>query len=154
MKLNTIKYGLFLTFVTVLMAAGGCSGDQNQSSPEDSGRIQVKWDPSNNETLAQQVKEKLVQKEEIKEAHVISTKKQLLAAVKFKTWDRFNSQQTVKKLEKQLSKQYPKRKVQVSSDKKVLMEIAKLETKLRNGEIDPKERKQKLGRIKKFLKEQ
>ncbi|HEX6923054.1 MAG TPA: YhcN/YlaJ family sporulation lipoprotein [Bacillales bacterium] len=145
--------GIFIIGTAFFLLAG-CASQQNQSSEKDVNFVPAKWETQDGQTVAEQVEGQVAKRKGIKDVQAIPSKKELLVAIRLKTFDRFNSQQIVKKIEKKLQKQYPKRKVQVSSDKKVYMEIAELESKIRQGEIDAKERKNKMKRIHKFLKEQ
>ena len=157
MKTNIIK--LMVALAVVSAGCAGCSSGQNQSqnqnaSPQQNVNIvPTKWGSPIDQSIANEAKKRVIRRKEVTEVHAANSKKDLMVAVKLKTFQRFNSQQIVKKIAKSLQKDYPKRKVQVSSDKKIFAEVADLENKLKKDEVSPKQLEKKMKRINRFMKD-
>lgn len=156
MKTNIIKVVLALAAVSA--GCAGCASGQNQSQNQNAQQnvnyVPPKSGSPIDQSPANQVKKRVIQRNEVTEVHAANSKKDLMVAVKLKTFQRFNSQQIVKKIAKNLQKDYPKQKVQVSSDKKIFAEVADLENKLKKNKIGPQQLEKKMKRIDRFMKDQ
>lgn len=156
-----IKYrrvGLVVLAGIMLLFAAGCAGGQQHSEGNSQSRqqspTQVHYKQTPDQTPAKKAVQQVKQHKQVTEVHAINSKKQLLVAVKLKTFASFSVKQITKKISKKLQKQNLRRKVQVSSDMKIYQQVTQAENQLRNGNISQRAFEKKVKKIVGFYKNQ
>ena len=84
MKGNITKFKIFLLLLTIIGLGSGCNENQNQlgDNNKDLSISQVHTSKPINQSVANQVKEKIITKEEISDVKAVNTDKELLVAIK------------------------------------------------------------------------
>ncbi|MBE1556931.1 YhcN/YlaJ family sporulation lipoprotein [Sporosarcina limicola] len=95
------------------------------------------------------IKELLTKDERIKSAAVLFHERELLTAVRMKTFSRFSKRKIGKELEKKLKEYYPELNVTVSVDNKILMEMNKLMDMKKQEKVS-----KKIKKLKSLIKEE
>lgn len=158
MKLNRFTAVLL---VAVIMIPAGCASNQGQQQsqpprPSHTNNVTpVKWGEQIDQTPAGKAKLYVKNhRKEVTNVHAVNSRKELLVAVKLKTFDRLKAKSITKKIAKHLQKRNPKHKAQVSSDKKIYQQITQTESQLRQGEMKTKTLEKRMKKIDGFFKEQ
>jgi hypothetical protein len=84
----------------------------------------------------------------------VNTDKELMAAIKVENFDRFRLKSIEKSVKSDLEKKYPDYKVFVSTDKKIFWELEKIEQRLKKNDMNKKNLKNDLNKLKSLMKEQ
>jgi Sporulation lipoprotein YhcN/YlaJ (Spore_YhcN_YlaJ) len=156
MKGNITKFKIFLLLLTIIGLGSGCNENQNQlgDNNKDLSISQVHTSKPINQSVANQVKEKIITKEEISDVKAVNTDKELLVAIKVNQFDRFRLKKIEKKVKSDLEKAYPDHKILVSTDSKMYLELDQIEQKLQKDKTNMKNLKKDLNTIKSLMKEQ
>lgn len=133
--MNIRKFGLLIIIVFLLL---GCSNVKNDI------RVQ-----NNSSEDPVKIKELLTKDERIKSAAVLFHERELLTAVRMKTFSRFSKRKIGKELEKKLKEYYPELNVTVSVDNKILMEMNKLMDMKKQEKVS-----KKIKKLKSLIKEE
>jgi hypothetical protein len=152
-KITTLKNLLFI--IMVIGFASGCNGNQNEFIQDNStfGISQVHTKPID-QSVANHAKEKIIAKEDITDVKAVNTDKELMAAIKVENFDRFRLKSIEKSVKSDLEKKYPDYKVFVSTDKKIFWELEKIEQRLKKNDMNKKNLKNDLNKLKSLMKEQ
>ncbi|MDW2879678.1 MULTISPECIES: YhcN/YlaJ family sporulation lipoprotein [Bacillaceae] len=146
-KITTLKNLLFI--IMVIGFASGCNGNQNEF-----GISQVHTSKPIDQSVANHAKEKIIAKEDITDVKAVNTDKELMAAIKVENFDRFRLKSIEKSVKSDLEKKYPDYKVFVSTDKKIFWELEKVEQRLKKNDMNKKNLKNDLNKLKSLMKEQ
>lgn len=140
---------MIFTFFMCLIV--GCSsGEQETKNPI---ITQTSNERTIDQNLSNEAVEKVLKKEEITKANAVNTEKLLLLAFEVEQLERFNLKEIEKKIKSELKKDFKKVKVEVTHDAKIMMEIEKLQDKVENENITPKEWKKEIEKVQKLMKE-
>lgn len=153
-KITTMKNLLFI--IMVIGFASGCNGNQNEFIQGNStfGISQVHTSKPIDQSVANHAKEKIIAKEDITDVKAVNTDKELMAAIKVENFDRFRLKSIEKSVKSDLEKKYPDYKVFVSTDKKIFWELEKVEQRLKKNDMNKKNLKNDLNKLKSLMKEQ
>ncbi|KAB2495589.1 YhcN/YlaJ family sporulation lipoprotein [Priestia endophytica] len=156
MKYNIKKLKVCLFLIVLFLFGSGCTGNQEQSAKENQDTNIVKVHTNNpiGQSVANQVKEKTIKREEVTGVKAVNTDKELLVALKVKQFDRFQLKNIKKKVKSDLEKMYPDHKVFVSTDQKIYLELEQLEQKLQKDQPKKKILNKEFDEIKSLMKEQ
>ena len=145
-----------LFFILILIGMGsGCNGNQYQlDNYNDLSISQVHTSKPIDQSVANHAKEKIIAKEDITDVKAVNTDKELMAAIKVENFDRFRLKSIEKSVKSDLEKKYPDYKVFVSTDKKIFWELEKVEQRLKKNDMNKKNLKNDLNKLKSLMKEQ
>jgi hypothetical protein len=154
MKDNKKIINIVLLLIAFIGLCSGCTGNQNQSANNnDANIVKVHTSKPVDQSIANQVKEKVIKEVEISDVKAVNTDKELLLAVKINQFDRFRLKKIEKKVKEELEKTYPDYKILVSTDSKIYLELEQLEKKLQKDKTKKKTLKKDFDKIKSLLKE-
>ncbi|PGZ97927.1 hypothetical protein COE51_12480 [Bacillus pseudomycoides] len=100
------------------------------------------------QSIANEAKNKILAMDEILEVKAVNFNNELYVAVKPKHNERFQLKKLRKEIKQTLKKMYPNSKIYVSTDKKIFMLLDKLDTQIKNKEVDKEEVKKQLKVVK------
>ncbi|SDH48464.1 YhcN/YlaJ family sporulation lipoprotein [Alteribacillus bidgolensis] len=141
-----------LLIILVLSFGSGCTENQDQLS--DNGEpTKINTTKPKDQSLSNQVKEFVIEKDEITDVKAVNTENELLLAIKVGQFERFQIKSIEEEVKSDLEKKYPNKTVDVSIDQKIIWELGALEDKLQKDEIKVKELKEDIKRIKDLMKE-
>lgn len=145
---------LMLMLGAVAFVCSACGSTSSKTPGKNANIVPTKWEKPISQSPARQAEHIIKKKKGVTEVHAVNSKKDLMVAMKLKTFYRLSSQQMVDKFQKSLEKRFPDLKVQVSSDRKIFMEISSLQKQLKQGKVGSQGLDSKMKRIDKFMKEQ
>ncbi|NSL53066.1 YhcN/YlaJ family sporulation lipoprotein [Calidifontibacillus erzurumensis] len=153
-----MKYAsIFSLLIIIFSVLSGCN-EQNskmQSNVNGPAPMGTAYIQSNiNQQHADQAKEILLQKKEVKWVRAVESKNLLMVAVELKHWYTFQSKKLTKQMKKELEKQLDMKTIEVTTDHKIFIELEKLEEKIQNGDISKEKLNRELKDIRKLMKEQ
>ncbi|MEH6971420.1 YhcN/YlaJ family sporulation lipoprotein [Bacillus sp. JJ675] len=146
----------FLICVFLLFSSTVIIGCQDQNAAEgqsDAVRKVSTKDEKTDQSVANQAKKRLLQKEEVTEVRGANSKKDLVLAVQVEHMDRFRLKDIEKKSKEQLKKEFPGYSIEISTDQKIFWELDKLEKQLQHKNVSSKKLNKKLNNIKQLMKE-
>ncbi|RBP86288.1 sporulation lipoprotein YhcN/YlaJ [Cytobacillus firmus] len=155
MKDKITKLKISFLLLTAIGLCSGCAGNQKQftNNNDDASVVKVHTKKPIDQSIANEVKEKVIKREEISSAKAVNTDKELLLAVKVDNFDRFRLKEIEKKVKSDLKEEYTDYKILVSTDSKMYMELEQLEHKLQEDKIKMKALKKEFDTIKSLMKE-
>lgn len=152
-----INRKLIVFFLCVISILGACQNQTNEGATTSDSNLDLKkitTEKGSDQTPANQAKEKIIQREDIKGVRAVNTEKELLMAIEVPSFDRFRLPKIEKDVKKALQKQFSNKKIAVSTDQKIYLELGQLEKSLQKDKLTEKETKKKLTKLKKLMKEQ
>lgn len=152
--MKTIAIKLMLVLGTTVLACSACGSAPSKTPGKNMNVVPTKWEKPINQSVAHKAESILKKQKGVTEVRAVNTKKELMVAMKLKTFYRLSTQQMGKKFEKMLKKRFPGMQVQVSSDSKIFSEITDLEKQLKKGNVNEKRLAAHMKRIDKFMKDQ
>ena len=108
---------------------------------------------TNKESLAEEVKQTVLNNQTIYDVAVIEGKKQILVAYKVRHFYRFKMKKVEKDLKKQLEAKFPGKKFIVSSDYKIFLESVRLKEAVKDQTISNEEANKRFKEIIKLTEE-
>lgn len=141
-----------LLIILVLGFGSGCTENQDQLSADEEP-AKISTTKPQDQSLSNQAKEFVIDKDEVTDVKGVNTENELLLAIKVGQFERFQIKSIEEKVKSDLEKKYPNKTVDVSTDQKIIWELGTLEDKLQKDKIKMKELKEDMKRIKDLMKE-
>ncbi|MGG2063584.1 MULTISPECIES: YhcN/YlaJ family sporulation lipoprotein [unclassified Bacillus (in: firmicutes)] len=154
------KFGtISLLFLLLFGFLCGCHSPLDKQVKQESTQKRNKTDAkltkvnieSIDQSAANEAKNKILAMDEILEVKAVNFNNELYVAVKPKHRERFQLKKLRKEIKQTLKKMYPNVKIYVSTDKKIFTLLDKLDTKIKNKELDKEEVKKQLKIVKKEM---
>lgn len=138
--------------IIILLLLNGCSN--SDEAKEGMNFTKLSMNESTDQQISNEVKEKLIEKEEITAVYAVNTIELLLVSFEVAHMHRFNLSSLKKEIKKELEKEYPKLEMTISTDKKIALELRDLESKLQSGSMTEGKLNKKLKEIQKLSEEE
>ncbi|MFB4166300.1 YhcN/YlaJ family sporulation lipoprotein [Alteribacillus sp. JSM 102045] len=137
-----------ITFLLLIMLTFGFgSGCAENQGEQDNELTKIHSTKSVDQSLSNQAKESVIEKDEVTDVKAVNTENDLLVAAKVGHFERFRIKSIEEKVTADLEKKYPNKNVYVSTDQKIIWETEKLENKLQEDKINRKKLKKEIQRI-------
>lgn len=154
------KFGtISLLFLLLFSFLCGCHSPLDKKDKQESAQKTDKKDTkltkvnmeSIDQSIANEAKNKILTMDEILDVKAVNFNNELYVAVKPEHHERFQLKKLRKEIKQTLKKMYPNSKIYVSTDKKIFILLDKLDTKIKNKEVDKDEVKKQLKIVKKEM---
>ncbi|MDC3412734.1 hypothetical protein NC797_04605 [Aquibacillus sp. 3ASR75-11] len=146
---------LLVCLIFLMTFIGGCSNQDNDNREtvegSDINYTKVKTTTPLDQTVSNEAKKLLANKNSISGVRAVNTDKKLFVALEITQFDRLQLKKIEKETKETLKKKYPNMQHEVSTDKKIYIELDELEKKLQQKKIKMKDLNQEIKSIKKKM---
>ncbi|HLS10307.1 YhcN/YlaJ family sporulation lipoprotein [Lentibacillus sp.] len=142
-----------LTLGLILLLISCTSNNDTSQNSGDVNYNLISADTSIDQSIANQAKKSISQRNAITAVNAVNTNKKLIVAFEIEHNKRFQLADINKEIQTKMEKEFPKMTVEVSSDKRLVLEIEKLEEKIDNQDVTKKKLKKEVDRLIKLSKD-